>query len=98
MESASSARTPGPSSSTDEDYAGVAAVAADGHIRDRGAPAAQCPPLFERSYRSDASRSAEGSGLGPAIARLIAEAHGGGTIRIAGTEGLGAAVSGTLPG
>jgi len=69
----------------------VAARAADGYIsvtvRDsgRGVPAEQLPHLFERFHRGDASRSAEGSALGLAIARLIAEAHGG-TIAISSDE------------
>ncbi len=70
-------------------------------ISDNGAgiPSEDLPHVFERFYRTDASRNRRvgGSGLGLAITRAIVEAHGG-TIQVA-SDGLGhgAAVTICLP-
>jgi signal transduction histidine kinase len=45
-------------------------------------------PVFERSYRADASRSGSESGLGLAIAKSIVELHRG-SIRAESTPGQG---------
>ena len=42
-----------------------------------GIPEDQQPLVFERFYRTDRSRTDGSVGLGPSIARQIAEAHGG---------------------
>ena len=54
-----------------------------------GIPAAEQGHIFERLYKGDASRSKEGSGLGPAITKKLAHAlHG--KIHVESEEGAGA--------
>lgn len=55
------------------------------------------PHVFDRFYRADKARSSEsGHGLGLAIARAIAEEHGG-TLTAASTEQAGTTFTATLP-
>ncbi len=69
-------------------------------VEDRGAGIApeHLSHLFERFYRADASRSRQsgGFGLGLAMAKAIAERHGG-TIGIASVPGEGTTATVTLP-
>jgi two-component system OmpR family sensor kinase len=53
-----------------------------------GIPEEQLPHVFERFYRVDEARTRGGAGLGLAIARQIADAHGG-TIEVQSTPGMG---------
>jgi two-component system sensor histidine kinase MprB len=59
----------------------VDVTVADGEVSVRdhgpGIPPADQPFVFDRFYRSEASRGRPGSGLGLAIVRQIAETHGG---------------------
>jgi signal transduction histidine kinase len=61
-----------------------------------GIPAEHLPHLFERFYRVEAARSAGGVGLGLAIARQIAEQHGG-ELAVDSEAGVGSTFSLRLP-
>jgi two-component system sensor histidine kinase MprB len=64
--------------------------------RGPGIPAADLSHIFDRFYRSVASRSLPGSGLGLAIVRDIVESHGG-TVFAEAREGGGSTVGFALP-
>jgi signal transduction histidine kinase len=61
-----------------------------------GIPEEQLPQIFERFYRADKARAGGGVGLGLAIARQIAEAHGG-TIDVQSEPGKGSTFVLRLP-
>jgi heavy metal sensor kinase len=69
-------------------------------VRDTGVgiPPEHLPHVFERFYRVDTARAREegGAGLGLAIARWIADLHGGG-IRAESESGRGTTMTVTLP-
>ena len=75
-----------------EDYSVALEVSDTG----AGIPEDQLPLVFERFYRADAARTAEGVGLGLSIARQIAEAHGG-TLRAKSKLGEGSTFTLLLP-
>lgn len=54
-----------------------------------GIAAEDLPHIFDRFYRSAASRSLPGSGLGLAIVKQVADAHGGRVEASAGPDGVG---------
>jgi two-component system sensor histidine kinase MprB len=64
--------------------------------RGPGIPSDDLPHIFDRFYRSIASRSQPGSGLGLAIVRDIVESHGG-SVFAAARDGGGSTVGFTLP-
>ena len=62
-----------------------------------GIPAADRERVFERFVRLDPARGAGGAGLGLAIARWVAEAHGG-TLQIESSGPEGTVFGASLPG
>ncbi len=64
-----------------------------------GIPTEHLPHVFERFYRADAARDRDhgGSGIGLAIARVIATAHHGTITADSPGEGRGATFTLTLP-
>jgi two-component system, OmpR family, sensor kinase len=75
-----------------ENDAAILTVADDGV----GMTAEEVPHVFDRFWRSDASRERPGSGLGLAIAKAVVEAHGG-TIEAASEPGAGTTFTVRLP-
>lgn len=69
-------------------------------VRNTGAPISpeDLPHVFDRFYRADKARTGDagGHGLGLAIARAIAEEHGG-TLTVSSTQADGTAFTATLP-
>src|SRR5205807_905956 len=65
-----------------------------------GIPVAERERIFERFHRTDPARahSAGGAGLGLAIVRAIAEAHGGYVGAVEPSGGAGARIEFALPG
>jgi len=61
-----------------------------------GIPSQHLPRIFDRFYRVDPARSAGGAGLGLAIARQIAQAHGG-KIEVRSAPGAGSTFTVRLP-
>ena len=64
-----------------------------------GIPAEHLPHVFERFYRADPSRdrATGGAGLGLAIVRRLAEAHGGTVTAASGGANLGTTVTISIP-
>jgi two-component system heavy metal sensor histidine kinase CusS len=67
-------------------------------VRDNGCgiPAEHLPRIFDRFYRVEASRSSEGTGLGLALVKSIAELHGG-SVSVESEPGKGSTVTIRLP-
>jgi signal transduction histidine kinase len=64
--------------------------------RGPGIPPADLPRLFDRYYRAEGARAAEGLGLGLYITKMLVEAHGG-QIWVESEVGRGSTFSFTLP-
>jgi two-component system sensor histidine kinase MprB len=77
----------------------VSLTGGDLQVRDHGPGFAEedRPLVFDRFYRSAAARAMPGAGLGLAIVREVAEAHGG-TVEAANASGGGAVVRLSLNG
>jgi two-component system heavy metal sensor histidine kinase CusS len=63
----------------------------------RGIAPEHLPRVFDRFYRADSSRSSEGTGLGLAFVKSIADLHGG-SAKIESRMGHGTTVTLTFPG
>jgi signal transduction histidine kinase len=76
----------------------AAGATVDLFVRDtgEGVPPEHRARIFDRFYRIDHGRADGGVGLGLAICRWIAEAHGG-SIRLEAGEGPGSTFVVTLP-
>lgn len=61
-----------------------------------GIPAEHLPRIFDRFYRVDSSRSSQGTGLGLALVKSIAELHGG-SVEATSEEGRGTHVTLRFP-
>ncbi|HEX4668287.1 MAG TPA: heavy metal sensor histidine kinase [Chthoniobacterales bacterium] len=61
-----------------------------------GIAAEHLPRIFDRFYRVDASRSTEGTGLGLALVKSIADLHGG-SVKVASETGRGTSVALKFP-
>ena len=62
-----------------------------------GIAAEHLPRVFDRFYRADSSRSSQGSGLGLALVKSIADLHGG-SVKLESEVGRGTIVTLTFPG
>ena len=88
---------------TDHGAVSISAASHSDHVTvavsDTGAgiAAEHLPHLFDRFYRVDAARTAQGAGLGLAIAYDIAHAHGG-DIAVSSQVGQGTSFTVRLPG
>jgi two-component system, OmpR family, phosphate regulon sensor histidine kinase PhoR len=66
------------------------------HDTGHGIDAADLPRIFERFYKADQSRATSGSGIGLAIVKHTAEAHGG-SVAVESQLGRGSTFSMALP-
>jgi signal transduction histidine kinase len=80
----------------------LSARAVDGAVRltiadtGEGIPAEHLPHIFEKFYQVPGTRHGGGAGLGLAIVREVAEAHGG-QVGVTSDRGAGTALSFSLP-